>query len=462
MNDIERTQRQRELEAAYQQAIAKANDQTRDGLAHYLLAAQAQKELAELAISEEAREMHLRTYLKFCTHVAEHEKALSAAAAREETPAAPPRPVRTPVPPQPAPAKAQAAARRTPEAAPEKSKEPAKEPAKELYGFDPENCRMKEVPSVTFDDIIGSTATVDALRRTFSRGEKLLRFTNLAKKAPKAAAPAHHMLYGPPGTGKSFLCQAIANQVMTQHPNTQENPNNSAFFVVKSSDIISPFVGVAEKRLQALFDYASTYAHCVICIDEMDRLCPDRNASASEAHANQDALSLLTLLLQLIDGICGKCKAMIFCATNYPWKVDVAMRDRLGSKLLLDLPNEQAKRIYLQKNLAQFLAPTPEKQQERIEELLGRLEHASYRELDALAHSVSCICLDKTAENHPDQPDVDVFDPISPQELEAILQTVHSSSDPDYLARLRDPSRWAGDDPAFTASPFQFILGKDK
>jgi vacuolar protein-sorting-associated protein 4 len=52
------------------------------------------------------------------------------------------------------------------------------------------------------------------------------------------------MLYGPPGTGKSFIAKACASEAQ------------GTFFSIKSSDLLSKYLGESEKLISNLFKLA--------------------------------------------------------------------------------------------------------------------------------------------------------------------------------------------------------------
>lgn len=79
----------------------------------------------------------------------------------------------------------------------------------------------------------------------------------------KISPPRGVLFHGPPGTGKTLMARALAASCSTQ---TQK----VAFFVRKGADILSKWVGEAEKQLRQLFDEAKQWQPSIIFFDEID------------------------------------------------------------------------------------------------------------------------------------------------------------------------------------------------
>lgn len=75
--------------------------------------------------------------------------------------------------------------------------------------------------------------------------------------------PKGVLFFGPPGTGKTLMARALAASCS----NTQQKV---AFFVRKGADLLSKWVGEAEKQLRLLFDEAKKWQPSIIFFDEID------------------------------------------------------------------------------------------------------------------------------------------------------------------------------------------------
>lgn len=99
------------------------------------------------------------------------------------------------------------------------------------------------------------TEIVDFLR-------KPKEFTRLG-----AIPPSGILIYGPPGTGKTMMARAIAGEA------------NAAFIAVSGSAFDERYVGVGAARVRELFKIARRYKPCIVFIDEIDALAPQRGSN---------------------------------------------------------------------------------------------------------------------------------------------------------------------------------------
>ncbi|KAJ8343907.1 hypothetical protein SKAU_G00312360 [Synaphobranchus kaupii] len=167
---------------------------------------------------------------------------------------------------------------------------------------------VMEKPNVRWSDVAGLEGAKEALKEAVILP---IKFPHLftGKRTPWRGI----LLFGPPGTGKSYLAKAVATEA-----------NNSTFFSVSSSDLMSKWLGESEKLVKSLFELARQHKPSIIFIDEVDSLCGSRNENESEA-----ARRIKTEFLVQKQGVGNNNDGiLVLGATNIPWVLDAAIRRR--------------------------------------------------------------------------------------------------------------------------------------
>ncbi|MCX9157831.1 ATP-binding protein [Niveibacterium sp. 24ML] len=134
-------------------------------------------------------------------------------------------------------------------------------------------------------------------------------------------------LYGPPGTGKSELGRQLAER--TGRP----------LLVKRASDILSKWVGEAERNIAAMFEEAQQ-ENAVLLLDEADSFLANR----AGAHRNWEVTQVNELLTQM-----ERFEGIFVCTTNRIDQMDPASLRRFSHKIRFDpLTADQAVQIFRQ------------------------------------------------------------------------------------------------------------------
>jgi len=185
---------------------------------------------------------------------------------------------------------------------------------------------MVERPDVDFDSVAGLEEVKEEIRLRmvypFTHAETAERYG--------IRGGGGLLFFGPPGTGKTLLARAVAGEI------------DAAFFTVRPSDIMSKWVGEAEKNVSALFAEARGRERAVIFIDEIEALAPVRSGDGSSVMTR-----VVPQLLGELEGVAGRGPgALLFIgATNAPWDLDPAILrpGRFDVKVYVGLPDEEAR-----------------------------------------------------------------------------------------------------------------------
>eukprot|EP00939_MAST-03C_sp_MAST-3C-sp1_P001516 g1516.t1 len=149
----------------------------------------------------------------------------------------------------------------------------------------------------------------------------------------KMQPPRGVIFHGPPGTGKTLVARALANSCSV-------GSKRVAFFMRKGADVVSKWVGEAEKQLRLLFEQAKRHQPSIIFFDEIDGLAPVRSSKQDQVHA-----SIVATLLALMDGLDARGQVVVIAATNRIDAIDPALRrpGRFDRELRFALPNRAAR-----------------------------------------------------------------------------------------------------------------------
>lgn len=178
------------------------------------------------------------------------------------------------------------------------------------------------------------------------------------------------LLYGPPGTGKTMIARAIACEL------------DATFMSVKCSDIMSKWVGSAEKHIQELFAAAQSYPRCVVFMDETESIVAKRGSGSTVMNR------VIPEFLSQVDGLEKRENMLLLLgATNRPWDMDeAALRPgRFDELIYVSLPDEVARLKMLEINFKDV----PKAEDIDLGELARRLEGYSGADIKGFTEAVT-------------------------------------------------------------------------
>jgi len=121
--------------------------------------------------------------------------------------------------------------------------------------------------------------------------------------------PRGVLMVGAPGTGKTLTARTLAEELGVN------------YIAIVGPEIMGKYYGEAESRLRSVFEKAAKAAPCIVFIDEIDSLAPDRAKVEGEVEKR-----VVAQLLSLMDGFAKTKGVIVLAATNRPDHLDPALR----------------------------------------------------------------------------------------------------------------------------------------
>jgi transitional endoplasmic reticulum ATPase len=270
---------------------------------------------------------------------------------------------------------------------------------------------LREIPQVRLDDVAGLEDVKQEIRL------RMIYPLEYPEKAHRYGIRRGGglLLYGPPGTGKTLLARAVAGEIQ------------APFFTAKPSELMSKWVGDAEKNVAQLFQEARQHQRAVIFLDEVEALIPARRRSDSTVMQR-----VVPQILAEMDGLQKRSEGLLFmAATNEPWAIDrAALRPgRFHTKIYVRLPDLPARR----RMLDLYLAHRPLAEDVHLDRLAEALEGYSGADIANLCEQAAAHVFLEAIQKGIDRP-------IQWEDLQKVLATTRPSVPPEELQRYH---RWA-------------------
>jgi len=276
---------------------------------------------------------------------------------------------------------------------------------------------LEQKPSVTFDDIADLEHAKRAIREAIIYPVKRPDLFPLGW-------PRGILLFGPPGCGKTMIAAAVANEV------------DGVFMYVDASNIMSKWLGEAEKNVAKLFRFARAKSAegrpVIIFLDEIDALLGRFSSEVGgEARVRNQ-------FLKEMDGLQdkdSKYHVYVIGATNKPWLLDDAFIRRFNKRIYIPLPNEEA-RLQMLKIYTRELKLDPSVDLVELAKLTEGYSGSDVRDLVVEAHNrvVREFFETQRGEGEPR--------PITMEDFREVLRERKPSVDKLMLARIES---WAKD-----------------
>ena len=193
---------------------------------------------------------------------------------------------------------------------------------------------FRPMPAVDFDSLCGMADLKRTLRAEIDFATDP-RWQQIVSSLPSPA----YLFYGPPGTGKSRTAAALARGFMEK---------GYRLLAVDAADLLSCYVGEAEKRVEQLFRAAADSAPCVLQVTDVEAVCLTREVPNASRHR----ISLTNTFLASFRELWHSNRNVVFIMeTNAPWNVDPLLVDWTRT-VRFSFPDDDTRAEYFRRTLS--------------------------------------------------------------------------------------------------------------
>ncbi|WFO76331.1 AAA family ATPase [Desulfurococcaceae archaeon MEX13E-LK6-19] len=277
--------------------------------------------------------------------------------------------------------------------------------------------------NITFKDVVGLDHVKNLLK-------KIVIYPLRKPELYPLGWPRGILLFGPPGCGKTYITLALANEA------------NAVLISVTMADIMSKWLGVAEKNVKRLFNTARDIAlkgiPVIVFVDEVDGLLRSYSSEVGgEVRARNQFLIEMDGLISKSD---EELPLFVIGATNKPWLLDPGFIRRFQKRVYIPPPDKATRKklfeYYISK-LMRVYKLDPSVDTEKLAELTEGYSSFDIKQIvTEVQNNVAGEILEKAGTGETLAPR-----PITMSDFVKVIQLVKPSIDRKQLAMIMEWSK---------------------